>query len=94
MKVDAYNQVSQLYQAQKTIRTEKQGKSAARDQIQISQKARDHQIARKAVMESPDVREDLVASVKARMAAGTYEVSNSDFAQALIDRYNNQQLSF
>lgn len=94
MRIDAYNQVSQLYQAQQTVRSDKQNKTAAKDQIQISRTAKEHQIARKAVAESPDVREDLVASIKARMDAGTYEVSNADFAQALIDRYNNQQLSF
>lgn len=94
MRIDAYNQVSQLYQAQTTVRTEKQSKAAAKDQIQISRTAKEHQIARKAVAESPDVREDLVASIKARMDAGTYEVSNADFAQALVDRYNNQKLSF
>ncbi len=94
MRIDAYNQISQIYQAQTTARTEKQNKSGSKDQIQISQTAREHQIARKAVSASPDVREDLVASIKARIDAGTYEVSSADFAQALIDRYNNQQLSF
>lgn len=94
MRIDSYNQVSQLYQSQQTVRSEKRNKAEARDQIQISRIAREHQIAKKAVAEAPDVREDLVASVKARIDAGVYEVSSSDFAQALIDRYNNQQLSF
>ena len=94
MRIDAYNQISQLYQTQQSVKMDKQTKSQSRDQIQISQKARDHQVAKQAVMEAPDVRADLVASIKARMDAGTYEVSNEDFAQALIDRYNNQQLYF
>lgn len=94
MRIDAYNQVSQLYQTQSVSRTQKQNKVMAKDQIQISRTAKEHQIARKAVAESSDVREDLVASIKARMDAGTYEVSSSDFAQKLIDRYNNQSMSF
>ncbi len=94
MRIDAYNQISQLYQAQQTAKVDKQTKVQSRDQIQISQKARDHQIAKKAVFDAPDVREDLVASIKARMDAGTYEVSNEDFAQALIDRYESQELYF
>ena len=94
MRIDAYNQVSQLYQSQQTVRGDKQSKAAAKDQIQISRIAKEHQIAKKAVAESPDVRADLVASIKARIDAGTYEVSSSDFAQALINRYNSQQLSF
>lgn len=94
MRIDAYNQVSQLYQTQQTVRSDKQSKASTKDQIQISRTAREHQIARKAVAESPDVRKDLVASIKARIDAGTYEVSSADFAQALIDRYNKQELSF
>ena len=94
MRIDTYSQVSQLYQSQQAVRSDKQSKVAAKDQIQISRIAKEHQIAKKAVAESPDVREDLVASIKARINAGTYEVSSADFAQALIDRYNNQQLSF
>ena len=94
MRIDAYNQVSQLYQSQQMVRSDKQSKASEKDQIQLSRIAKEHQIARKAVAESPDVREDLVASIKARIDAGTYEVSSADFAQALINRYNNQQLSF
>lgn len=94
MRIEAYNQVNQLYQTQTTAKTEKRTKVEDKDQIQISRTAKEHQIARKAVSESPDVREELVASIKERMNAGTYEVSSADFAQALIDRYNGQELSF
>lgn len=94
MRIDAYNQISQLYQTQQSVKMDKQTKAQSRDQIQISQKAIDHQIAKQAVKDAPDVRMDLVNSIKARMDSGTYEVSNDAFAQKLIDRYESQQLYF
>lgn len=94
MRIDAYNQISQLYQTQQSVKMDKQAKVQSRDQIQISQKAKDHQIAKQAVKDAPDVRMDLVNSIKARMDAGVYEVSNEAFAQKLIERYENQQLYF
>lgn len=94
MRIDAYNQISQLYQTQQSVKMDKQAKVQSRDQIQISQKAKDHQVAKEAVKNAPDVRMDLVKSVKARMDAGVYEVSNEAFAKKLIERYENQQLYF
>lgn len=94
MRIDAYNQISQLYQTQQSVKMDRQTKTQSRDEIQISQKAKDHQVAKEAVRNAPDVRMDLVNSIKARMDAGTYEVSNDAFAQKLVERYEGQQLYF
>ena len=41
----------------------------------------------KAVAESSDVREDVVAPIKARIQSGTYEVSADSFADKLIQKF-------
>ena len=47
MRIDAYNQIAQLYQTGKSIRTNKANSTASvRDEVQISQTARDYQIAK------------------------------------------------
>ena len=62
MRIDAYNQIAQLYQTGKSIRTNKANSTASvRDEVQISQTARDYQIAKQAVAGASDVREDKVA---------------------------------
>lgn len=94
MRIDAYNQISQLYQTQQSVKLDKQTKVQSRDQIQISQKAIDHQVAKAAVKDAPDVRMDLVNSIKARIDAGVYEVSSEAFAEKLIKRYESQELYF
>ena len=63
MRIDAYNQIAQLYKTGKSIRTNKANSTASvRDEVQISQTARDYQIAKQAVAGASDVREDSFAN--------------------------------
>lgn len=55
-----------------------------KDQVNISNEGKDYQIAAKILKESPDVREDKIKDIKARMEAGTYNVSSSDIADKLL----------
>lgn len=91
MRIEAYNQVAQIYQttsAKNTQATTGTTKSA-RDQISISSTGRDYQIAKQGVAEATDIREDLVADVKDKMKAGTYEVSTDDFADKLLSQFGS-----
>lgn len=88
MRIEGISQVAQLYSNNSVARTERRKVDAEKDRVQISQAGRDYQVARKAVSEVPDVREDLVASIKSRVDAGTYEVSGDAFAEKVIARYS------
>ena len=88
MRIDAYNQIAQIYGTQKISRTQKvQGSHSVRDEVSISQTGRDYQIAKSAVSESSDVREDKVAQLKAQVDSGTYHVEPGNFAARLIEKY-------
>ena len=56
--------------------------------VQFSDAARDIANAKAAVSDSPDVREDLVQSLKARIANGTYNVKGEDVADMMMRRYD------
>lgn len=89
MRIEAYSQVQALYKSQKTKRsaaTETAGSS--KDQLQISSLGKDIQTAQAALAATPDIREDLTASVKASLQSGTYNVDNSSFAAKLLEKYN------
>lgn len=89
MRIDAYNQIAQLYGVQNTAKVQKsQGVSAGRDQVSISQTGRDYQIAKSAVSEASDIREDKVAQLKAKVDSGEYQVDPGDFASKLLEKYN------
>ena len=56
------------------------------DEVSISQSGRDYHVAKKAVAEASDVREDRIAKIKARIDAGTYSVNPEDFANKLLEK--------
>lgn len=91
MRIDAYNQVTQLYGVQQSTKVQKSSSvaSSARDQISISQTAKDYQIAKTAVSQASDIREDKVAMLKAKVQSGEYQVEPGDFASKLLAKYNN-----
>ena len=85
----AYNQVAQLYGIQKNLKTQKaQNAAGPRDQVSISQAGRDYQVAKSAVSEASDIREDKVSQLKSMIDAGTYSVEPGDFASKLLEKYN------
>ncbi|MCF0131987.1 MAG: flagellar biosynthesis anti-sigma factor FlgM [Pseudobutyrivibrio sp.] len=87
MRIEAYNQVASLYQANQVKKTQATDKTvaSARDEVQISSVGKDYQVAKKAVNEAGDIREDRVAEVKAKMKSGEYSVNVEDFAKKLYD---------
>lgn len=89
MRIETYNQVAGLYKLNKPAKASNSaGVQTGRDQVQISRAGKDYQIAKQAVADASDVREDKVADLKARIAAGTYNVSPDDFASKLLEKYN------
>lgn len=92
MRIDSIQKVAQLYSSTNNTRTEKKKVEKNTDKLHISQAGRDYQVAKKAVAEAPDVREDLVADIKRRVEAGTYEVSGEAFAEKVIAKYNQMML--
>lgn len=88
MRIEAYNQVAQLYKTSKATKTTGAAATTFKDQLQISQAGRDYQVAKQAVAKASDIREDRVAELKNKINDGTYQVSTNDFAAKLLEKYN------
>lgn len=89
MRIEAYNQIAQLYSVNKPTQTSKTSRPGmGSDQVQISSLGRDMQVAKKAAAETSDIREDRVAELKSRIDSGTYSVDTKDFASMLLSKYN------
>ncbi len=86
MKIDAYMQVNQIYQASKPRAASKTSSVNESDSLEISSFGKEYQIAKKAAAEGSDVREDKVKDIRDRMKAGTYHVSIEDVAENLANR--------
>ncbi len=89
MRVESISQVASLYNTTKT--TAKQsvnGASYGRDFLSISQTGQDYQIAKQAVAEASDIREDKVSQLKKQVSSNNYSVDTGDFADKLLAQYN------
>ena len=87
MRIDAYNKINQMQSVSKINKVSKKGTVSQTDKLEISQAGKDYQVAKQAVKEASDIRVDLVDDIKERLANGTYNVSDEDFADKLLERY-------
>ncbi len=91
MRIEAYTQVQQLYNTKKTTQTKATAAAKASDQVQISSFGKDIHTAKAALSATPDIREEVTAPIKAKMNAGTYQVSAESFADKLMKKYEEMR---
>ena len=88
MRIDAYNQIAQVYKTTSAAKLQKtENARHGRDEVQISSFGRDYQIAKQAVTEAADIREDKVAEMKSKYESNDYQVDTGDFASKLLEKY-------
>ncbi len=87
MRIGGFNQITQIYN-NSTVRPAANAKRPGfSDALEISGAGKDYQLAKQAVSAVPDVREDVVADIKARIAEGSYQIPSSVIADKLLADY-------
>jgi len=84
MRIEAYNTVQNVYGSSKVSSTGKTEKAQRMDAVQISSIGKDIQVAKQAVKDAPDVREELISPLREKVQNGTYDVSSDDFADKML----------
>ena len=85
MRVNNIDNVMKVYKKEMSTINQR-AKTEKKDKIEISEKARDYQFAINKAKELPDIREEKVASIKAAIEAGTYEVSAEKIADKILSK--------
>ena len=93
MRIGNYQMIQQIYNTTKPASTGKTQKKGFSDAVSISSAGKDFQTAKAAVAAAPDVRTELTDSIKARIDAGTYDVSADSFADKLLEKINQGNLA-
>ena len=91
MRLEAYSQIQQIYNTNRTTKTQEKKNVRPTDQLQISSMGRDMQIAKEAARAASDIREEVTAPLKASIEAGTYHVSTESFADKLFSKYEEMR---
>jgi len=72
----------------KILSTEKPKKTESkRDEVALSDQAKDYQILTKALADLPDIREDVVSAVKAKYDSGSYDIASENIAASLFSKW-------
>lgn len=88
MRIGTYNMINQIYSTSNTKKSttaNSTGNTDFMDQVFLSSAGKDMQVAKNALAKTPDIREDKVNDIKARLANGTYSVNPEDFAKKLMN---------
>ena len=84
--------IAQMYRKQEIS---KQGKKTTgvhkRDELNISNEAKDFQVAMKALRNTSDVRKDKVEEIKRQIEAGTYDVDSGKIVDKIISDLDNER---
>lgn len=88
MRINGIKNINNAYKANAADRISKVSKvKKEKDSLAISDVAKELQIAKKAVKNTPDIRYDKVNDIKRRMKSGSYDVTAKEVADKIIDRY-------
>jgi negative regulator of flagellin synthesis FlgM len=79
--------VSQVYKTNTSFKAGSAGNAYNTDKLEISSFGKEFQVAKTAVSQASDVREDKVEQIKSMLSSGTYSVSSMDFADKIVDGY-------
>jgi negative regulator of flagellin synthesis FlgM len=70
------------------VKTDKAGNAAKKDSFSISAQAEEYQMARKALANTPDVREDKITQLSAQVSANNYNVDANAIAESILMGWN------
>ncbi|WP_350344124.1 flagellar biosynthesis anti-sigma factor FlgM [Proteinivorax tanatarense] len=89
MKIVGVNGVQAAYNKKGTIKNEsdfKNGEIKKAASLNVSQKAKDLSIAKKALAEGDDIRTKKVNTIKEKLDTGTYEVDTKELAAKMLSK--------
>lgn len=88
MRIEAYNQIQQIYNDSKIKKSQNVQKTGQTDQVEISSIGQDIQTAKKALADTSDIRSEITEPLKQQVQSGTYDVDGKTFAERLLEKYD------
>lgn len=86
MRINAISKIYETYVANNVADVSKAKKTSSKDEVALSETAKDFQAIYKALIDVPDVREDKVKAIKESMENGTYKVTATQVADKILSQ--------
>lgn len=88
MRINGINNVNGLYKPGKVNKSYgAKSTPTGKDSLAISSFAKELQVAKQSVQSAPDIRQAKVDEIKQQMEAGKYNISASQVAEKLVNKY-------
>ncbi len=88
MRIDGIKNITNAYKSNRLTKASQISKiKKEKDSLDISDLAKELQIAKKAVKNAPDIRQDKVDDIKKRIQSGNYNVSAKEVADKMMEQY-------
>ncbi|MDF2878741.1 MAG: flagellar biosynthesis anti-sigma factor protein FlgM [Clostridia bacterium] len=84
MRIDHVNNIYETYKKQSLPKIKEPTKVQKKDEVALSETAKDFQVAYKLLNTTPDIRQDKVNEIKAKIKSGTYNVSAEEVADKIL----------
>ena len=85
MKINKTNQIINIYENTINNKVKLNKKNKGKDEVEISEKARDYQFAMGKLKEVPDIRYEKVDKIKREIQSGTYNVSGKEIVDKMYE---------
>ena len=87
MRITRSPNVNEIYKPSVINKPQILSRAEEKDSVTISERGKEFQTALKAVMNTPDIREDKVNRIKNDIDSGNYNVSAEEIASKMVDNY-------
>lgn len=85
MKINKTNQIINIYENTINNKVKLNKKDKGKDEVKISEKAKDYQFAIGKLKELPDIRYGKVDKIKKEIESGTYNVSGKEIVDKIYE---------
>ncbi|WP_236914381.1 flagellar biosynthesis anti-sigma factor FlgM [Clostridium sp. Cult2] len=88
MKINKTDKVLQIYNDMRSNKIKPNRNTFGKDELEVSEKAKDYQFAINKLKEVPDIRKDKVEKIKREIASGSYNVEGEKIAEKIYEGTN------
>ena len=85
MKINKTNQIVNIYENPINNKVKLSKKDKGKDELKISERAKDYQFAIRKLKETPDIRYEKVDKIKKEITSGTYKVSGKEIVDKIYE---------
>lgn len=90
MRIDRINSIYEANKIKLTATVQNVNQVSSRDQVALSETAKDFSSIYRKLSSVPEIREEKVNEIKSQMENGTYNVKSSQVAEKILSQYNIQ----